>query len=99
MLFSDQRSFAGILEKSGSAVLWTLCCGLFCLVYFVWGNFKKKDNLRKQTVPFLPFAAVPVFWMIIGEAAGGWKGVKWDEEERTQRKAGDTEGLCRLHIQ
>lgn len=52
----------------------TLCCGLFCLVYFVWGNFKKKDNLRKQTVPFLPFAAVPVFWMIIGEAAGGWKG-------------------------
>ena len=39
MLFSDQRSFAGILEKSGSAVLWNLMLrsvlsGIFCLGKF-----------------------------------------------------------------
>lgn len=52
----------------------TLCCGLFCLVYFVWGIFRKKENMRKQTVPFLPFAAAPVFWIMIGEASRVWKG-------------------------
>ena len=26
----------------------TLCCGLFCLVYFVWGNFKKKETIIKR---------------------------------------------------
>lgn len=52
----------------------TLCCGLFCLGYFVWGSLKQTDCMRKKTVPFLPFAAIPVFCMAVNEAVGNWKG-------------------------
>lgn len=60
-------------------LLWmaSLCCGLFCLGYYVWGKLIRHRNFGQKTVPFLTFAAVPGIWMTaealgrILEAKGG----------------------------
>lgn len=49
----------------------TLCCGIFCLGYFVWCRIQKGENAGKRTVPFLPFAVLPGIWLVFCEMSGG----------------------------
>lgn len=48
----------------------TLCCGLFCLGYFVWCRTQKGVNVGKRTVPFLPFAVLPGIWLVFCRMTG-----------------------------
>lgn len=45
----------------------TLCCGVFCLGYFVWAKQKQGEHIGKRTVPFLPFAILPGIWLAVRE--------------------------------
>lgn len=48
----------------------TLLCGVFCLIYFWWGRMHGWKNIGKQTVPFLPFAALPGIWLAVWGTGG-----------------------------
>ncbi len=40
-----------------------MLCGLYGMVLFVWNQIYWKKNVRKLSIPFLPFAAIPGIWM------------------------------------
>ncbi|MCD8083844.1 MAG: prepilin peptidase [Clostridiales bacterium] len=42
-----------------------LLCGLFCMGYLIWGLVRKGINVRKCSVPFLPFVVIPGLWMAV----------------------------------
>lgn len=60
----------GFWENLALLCYGTLLCGLFCLVYFWWGRIKGRKNMGKQTVPFLPFAALPGIWLAVWGTGG-----------------------------
>lgn len=49
-----------------------LFCGVYCLGLFAWGMWKKKSSPGKQTVPFLPFVALPGIWLIWQNLTGSF---------------------------
>lgn len=73
-LFLISGLFLGFWKNMVLLCYGTFFCGIFCLIYFVWGKLKSKKDVRKQTVPFIPFLAVPALWMAADEFAGMWKG-------------------------
>ena len=60
----------GFWENLALLCYGTLCCGIFCLIYFVWCKVMRGENTGKHTVPFLPFAVIPGLWL----AARGLEG-------------------------
>lgn len=46
-----------------------LFCGIFSLVYVVWGKLRGRGNVGKETVPFLPFVALPGIWLVVQRLA------------------------------
>lgn len=54
----------GFWENMMLLLYGTLFCGLFSLGYFFLGKICGKENIGKETVPFLPFVAVPGIWLI-----------------------------------
>ncbi len=48
----------------------TLCCGIFCLGYFVWCRIKNGEHVGKRTVPFLPFTVLPGIWLVLRGLGG-----------------------------
>ncbi|HIT64322.1 MAG TPA: hypothetical protein IAC37_07770 [Candidatus Ventrimonas merdavium] len=46
----------------------SLCCAVFCLGYLVWKKLRKGQWAGRETVPFLPFAAMPGIWLLLQEA-------------------------------
>ncbi len=47
-----------------------LCCGSFCLGYFMWKRLQRAGAAGCDTVPFLPFVAIPGIWLCM-------KGLGW----------------------
>ena len=45
-------------------------CGLYGMVLFVWNQIYWKKDVRKLTIPFLPFAVIPGLWITAMELWG-----------------------------
>lgn len=44
-----------------------LCfCSAYCLVLFVWNQLHWQKNMRRLSVPFLPFLLAPGMWIAFG---------------------------------
>lgn len=60
----------GFWENLAMLCYGTLLCGVFCLIYFWWGRMHGWKNIGKQTIPFLPFAALPGIWLAVCGTGG-----------------------------
>lgn len=60
----------GFWENMALLCYGTLFCGVFCLAYFGWGKLRRKENMRKKTVPFLPFTVLPGIWLAMWGSGG-----------------------------
>lgn len=55
----------GFWENLALLLYGTLCCGIFCLIYYVWCRLRSGRRVGKQTVPFLPFTVLPGIWLAV----------------------------------
>lgn len=65
---------SGLLLDFGEN-LWILCGGIFLggiygLAIFGWNRIYGKKDMRKETIPFLPFVAIPGIWMAAMKGGG-----------------------------
>lgn len=42
-----------------------LLCGIFSLGYLMWCRFRMSADVRKRTIPFLPFVVPPGIWLVL----------------------------------
>lgn len=69
LFFCISGVYLGFWNNLLLLVLSSLCCGLFCLGYYVWGRLWQGRGWGEKTVPFLAFTAIPGIWMT-AEAVG-----------------------------
>lgn len=48
-------------------------CGVYCLALLVYNRLHGGKDVRKHTVPFLPFVALPGIAMVMGKLAAAWR--------------------------
>lgn len=42
-----------------------LCCSVYCLGFLTWNRIRYQRNVRKETVPFLPFLVPAGIWLVL----------------------------------